>query len=247
VAAALKLELKPLLRLAEQVEAVPCPKGASAWAGRLAERPIIIIKTGMGREAAGRALEALEGRPLAALISMGTCGALEAGMARGDIVIAERVLAERVICEGPGVEFDCQGELVEAAAAALGQGGRVVRGALLCRDAVASEPELKRRLAARYGVVAVDMESGAVAAYAAGRGVPFLALKVVSDRASDWMLPLDGRGWLAEPVRRTLRLPRYLAGVARAAAGFRETLRGLEAAARIVQGLGGQPVMAKSE
>jgi nucleoside phosphorylase len=232
VAAALKLELKPLLRLAEQVEAVPCPKGASAWAGRLAERPIIIIKTGMGREAAGRSLEALEGRPLAGLISMGTCGALEAGLGRGDVVVAERV-----VCEGLGVEFDCQGELVDAAAAALGQGGRVVRGALLCRDAVASEPELKRLLAARYGVVAVDMESGAVAAWAAGRGVPFLALKVVSDRASDWMLPLDGRGWLAEPVRRTLRLPRYLAGVARAAAGFRETLRGLEAAARIVRWL----------
>ncbi len=204
------------------------------WAcrGLLEGAALLALTTGMGPRAAGRAQGLLEGRRLSAVICLGTCGALEPNLSRGELIMAEAVVGEGDRDES----FACDGHLLELAAASGVALRRV--GALLCARRVASEPALKRELAARYGAAAVDMESAALAACARRLGVPFLALKVVSDEAAGWMLPLDLAGWLAEPLGRTLRLPRYLGGLLGTALGWGEIRRGLEGAARVVAALG---------
>jgi nucleoside phosphorylase len=198
----------------------------------LGEQPVVLARCGLGETGVRRVLPLLDNRRLAALVSTGTCGALAAGLKRGDLVAAEAVVGEG------GETYECEGALVEAALAAAGREGIALRrGRLLCAAQVASEPEMRRRLSATHRALAVDMESGAVAAYAKRRAVPFLALKVVSDEADSWMLPLDLRGWLAHPLHRLLRLPLYLGGLARTALGYKDINRGLEAAAAAVAAL----------
>src|SRR5207247_11156995 len=51
--------------------------------------------------------------------------------------------------------------------------------------------EQKKKLALAYGAHAVDMESAAVARAAQCRGIPFLALKVISDAHDFEMPPVD--------------------------------------------------------
>jgi len=63
-------------------------------------------------------------------------------------------------------------------------------GRLLCADRVAVTAREKRELREKTGAAAVDMESAAVAKKAAEWGVPFQAIRVVSDTAHEDM-PLD--------------------------------------------------------
>lgn len=63
-------------------------------------------------------------------------------------------------------------------------------GILVTTPIVASESQ-KRELATEHGAVAVDMEAAAVARVAHAKGVPFVAVKVISDEAGFPMLPMD--------------------------------------------------------
>ena len=232
VVSALKLELKPLLRRLDRVALVPSPAGAWAWQGRLGEQPALIIKAGLGTARVGRILPLLEARPLAAVISLGACGALSPELARGQLFIAERVVSEA------GEALACDAELVRALlCGAAAEGVLAHAGALLCCSVVASEPALKAELRRKSGAAAVDMESFALARWALGRGVAFAALKVVSDEAGGWMLPLDLEGWLHAPAHRLARLPLYLGGLISTALGMARLKAGLEAAANICVGL----------
>ncbi|MFH0810318.1 MAG: hypothetical protein V2A77_07615 [Pseudomonadota bacterium] len=231
MAAAFSLELRPLLRLAEGLSRLHSPRGTRLWQGTLGSCPLLLLKMGMGAEAARRSLSMLDGRPLAAVISIGTCAGLIEDLRRGDLVAA------RMVADQAGRAYLCYRGLADMAMAAAGrlphQTAHLARR-LECVASVVSDPAERRRLALRFGAAAADMESSEVAGYAAQRGVPFLALKVVSDCADSWMLPLDPRGWLAHPLHRALRLPLYLAGLARTAVEFGKIKRGLASCADVV-------------
>ncbi len=63
-----------------------------------------------------------------------------------------------------------------------------------------ASPREKARAALATGTVAVDLESAAIAAAAAERGVPFVAVRVVADAVSD-TLPPRIQSWVAESGR----------------------------------------------
>jgi nucleoside phosphorylase len=67
-------------------------------------------------------------------------------------------------------------------------GGSVGVGAILGLDRLLSSPQGKADAFARTGALAVDMESHHVARAAAARGLPFIAIRAISDRA-DQALP----------------------------------------------------------
>lgn len=68
--------------------------------------------------------------------------------------------------------------------------GDIVSGSrLVTVGQLVSEPADKRRLAIATGAAAVDMESAAVAAVCAARGVPFRAVRAVSDTLDTSMSP----------------------------------------------------------
>ncbi|MHB8619182.1 MAG: phosphorylase family protein [Chloroflexota bacterium] len=94
-----------------------------------------------------------------ALISAGFAGACQPGLAAGEVILT--------------------GDVPAGLAEALGASGGVLRTV----GGVAS-PREKRRLG-EEGATAVDMETAWLASAAAQRHVPFLAVRVIIDRAQD--------------------------------------------------------------
>jgi adenosylhomocysteine nucleosidase len=78
--------------------------------------------------------------------------------------------------------------LAHARAAALQTAVPVAEGSLFTSTRVLFTPEEKAQRGRATGAIAVEMESGVHAAFAAARGLPFLVLRVVLD-AVDMRLP----------------------------------------------------------
>lgn len=167
--------------------------------GTLDGRRVATIVSGPGREAAARGCEALIAahRPRL-LISAGFCGGLHSSLNRNAITVAERIFA----ANGAALELD------RATLAAFNLSPAVV-GPWATVDRIVAKSAEKKSLGERTGAVACEMESFAVAEVGAARGVPCLAVRVVSDPV-DEDLPGD-----LDPLMQ----PRSTAGMAGAVLG----------------------------
>ncbi|MGA8744167.1 MAG: nucleoside phosphorylase [Terracidiphilus sp.] len=165
IIAAMPGELKPLVR-----EWPHSTRGnIHFWAQRTEEEEWIAACAGAGLDAATRAFAGIEdGGPIDLVISIGWAGALKLEIAAGTAHNCAGVIDART-----GERFNC-----DAGAGPLW---------LATSPRVADEPE-KRRLATTYKASLVDMEAAAVARLAAMRGIPFYAIKGVSD-SLDTKLP----------------------------------------------------------
>jgi len=170
--------------------------GTAASVGNLFDpRPVLIV-TGLAQEAriaAGPGMTVICGssdpdqlRALLAtvdpvtirgVISFGVAGGLCPTLKSGDVVVATEVMAgdSRWLAG-----FALSEELI--AGTGLG-GNRVVLGGVVGVEQVVAACAGKAALHSETGAVAVDMESHIAAAYAAEAGLPFAALRVVSDPA----------------------------------------------------------------
>jgi adenosylhomocysteine nucleosidase len=111
------------------------------------------------------------------IISIGIAGALSPDLKAGDVVIAERVVtAERA--------FETDAKWTARLVAKL-PAARL--GAVLGRSTIADTADVKAALHTATGADAVDMESH-IAASVSVSGLPFAALRVISD-AADRDLP----------------------------------------------------------
>jgi adenosylhomocysteine nucleosidase len=189
----------------------------------LARRGLEVHVTGMGAAAAGRAGAALVARAPRALLAAGFCGALDPGLRVGDLVAAERV-----VDEASGEAFVADAGLL---AAAPGRRGTLVSAVRLARG-----PAERARLAG----TAVDLESAALARAAAAAGVPFLALRAVSDTARqtlpDFSRMADGEGRLRvrAGARHLIGHPGELPALIRLAPAARRAGRSLAAGVEAV-------------
>ena len=163
---------------------------------RIDPRPVLIV-TGLVQEAriaAGpgmivicsssdpqqlRALLAtLDSSTFRGVISFGVAGGLDPSLKSGDVVVATEVFAgDTRFLAGLALNEEM------IASAALGR-RRVVRGVLAGVEQVIAATACKAALRSETGAAAVDMESHIAAAYAAEAGLPFAALRVISDPAS---------------------------------------------------------------
>ena len=112
------------------------------------------------------------------LVSFGIAGGLDPGLSPGDLVLPERIVApdgEAIACDS------AMRSRWQRAAAAAGQSH--AGGSLVGSDQAVVGVADKRRLYRSSGAVAVDMESLAVARVAGEAGVPFAAVRAVSDPA----------------------------------------------------------------
>jgi len=121
-----------------------------------------LIATGPGPRLVERALD--QPRAVSGLASIGFCGALDPTLGIGDIVVTSDRLQRT--------------------------SGAFVQDRALCLDRVAVTAAEKSRLRATTGAAVIEMESAAVAAKAREWGLPFRAVRSVSDSADDNM-PLD--------------------------------------------------------
>jgi adenosylhomocysteine nucleosidase len=163
--------------------------------GRLEGRDCLLVQSGMGRGRAERALAYVLGqyRP-AAVLSLGFCGALDASLRVGDLVLCSPISALSVLPTTPlhpvplEGEVTCDPSLVEQA---LGVFPAPATGGCLTLPGVASDPALKEWLSSTYHHTVVDMESFWLGRQAEEAGVPFLAVRSVSDSRGESLPPLD--------------------------------------------------------
>jgi adenosylhomocysteine nucleosidase len=120
----------------------------------------------------------LRGTPARALVSVGLGGALSPAFHVGDWVVADRVV-------GDGQVWTTDSGLVRELRKAL---PAAAVGAIAASDVMVTDAAAKSVLHAATGALAVDMESHVAAAFAAEHGLPFAALRVISDGA-DRALP----------------------------------------------------------
>jgi adenosylhomocysteine nucleosidase len=112
-------------------------------------------------------------------------------------------------------------------------GDLVMSPRILTTDHLVSDPIEKRRLAELHGAGAVDMESAAVAEVCAAKGVPFLAVRAVSDAVDTALSPelvrllSGGRVSVWKALRALVRKPRLLSEFRRLARDTRLAAKNL--------------------
>jgi nucleoside phosphorylase len=218
--------------LAGRLGLVPGEPCAGRPAARRPDGRVTLVTAGVGRPRARAAAEGLAEMGADALVSLGVCAALDAALAIGDVVVGTEVIAEG------GRPFRAAPALLEAArAVAAGSRGLVAFGRVVTVDRAIARAREKAALAAGWGAVALEMEGEGIAAAAAARGLPFLIIRAVSDRANEDLgealarsVAADGtvdRGRLKRELARRpwelprlLRLRRQVARAAAAAAAF---------------------------
>jgi adenosylhomocysteine nucleosidase len=204
--------------------AVPAERRALAG---LVAPGVSLRSSGMGAEAAGRAAAALLATGPRAVVAAGFCGALDPALRVGDLVAAEAVADEG------GARFPADPALLAAAP------GR--RGVLVSARRLARTPADRARLDG----LAVDLESAAIARRCADAGVPFLALRAVTDEAGHVLPDFDrltdaaGRLTPGAGLLHFLIHPGELRGLVRLGLGARRASRALaDGVGRLLEALG---------
>lgn len=155
--------------------------GFAACRGGLCGRQLISIRSGVGRQAAERATEALiSGHEPQWVISAGFAGGLHPELKRHDILMADGL----VDLEGNRLSVALK---VDREALAKARG--VHLGTLLTADRIIRLPDEKRALGEKHRAMAVDMETFAVAQVCRREKVRFMAVRVISDGVEDELPP----------------------------------------------------------
>jgi hopanoid-associated phosphorylase len=176
-------------------------------------------------------LEALHG-DIAGVISIGLGGGLSPLLKVGAVVIGEAVSFDGPLGRGSKVWPCDTGWRVRLMARIAG----AHQGVIAASDVILGDGETKAALHARTGALAVDMESHIAARFAAARGLPLAALRVVSDDARHILPPAalvamkpDGGIALGRVLWSLAKNPAQLPALIRTGRGsskaFRELLR----------------------
>ena len=140
--------------------------------GTVAQARVAWCVSGVGGAAAARAATLmLAGHRPRRLVAAGFAGGLDPVLPRGGVVRPGAVTTER-----PATRL---------ALAVVGGDGAAAGPLVVSVDTVAATVAHKRDLLARTGAAVVDMETHAVATVAAEAGLPCLAVRVVSDAATE--------------------------------------------------------------
>jgi adenosylhomocysteine nucleosidase len=167
--AALPIEVSAFMDRCEKVRRYK-GNGLTFRGGRYDRIRIACVEGGMGFAKARTATQALiDAHSPAWILSVGFSGALHEELRFGDIVIANAIVDEHD-----------QHLFVDLKMASDPQNGMHV-GKLLTTDHIVRTVHEKRDLGAKYGALAVDLESLAVAQVCRDSKVRFMAVRVISD------------------------------------------------------------------
>jgi adenosylhomocysteine nucleosidase len=183
--------------------------------GKLCGRDVAIVHAGMGmKSAAAQATAFLEKNPAPSCwIAAGFGGALSLDLKIGDIVTVQNFSDASLLHAIAGIPTPSH------------------PGNLITTKQVIQTAEEKRDLARHTGAIAVDMESAAIHRLCTERGIPVLAIRAISDTASQdlpvpieaWFNPRTQRPrpaklvfYLATHPLRIAPFARFVAGVGRA-------------------------------
>ncbi len=169
------------------------------WWGVAGNRDVLVATGGIGPRRTQQTLDQFEQGVFSAVWSVGCAGALVPGLTTGQLVLAPEVcMHERNGETRPGetrlhetslnrFQVDSQ-FLAYTRAAATKASVPTAEGSLYTSPKILFTPEDKAQRGRETGAIAVEMESGVHAAFAAAQGVPFLVLRVILDGV-DMRLP----------------------------------------------------------
>lgn len=183
--AATRAEMRGVSREIRIKRKLPVAAGR-AWIGRVGDREVLGVQSGMGKwRAEAAASAALAHCPTDLVLSIGFAGGLIEHLAVGDVVLCTR-LHETSQTSAPIVNGSQ--EWLDIARRALVKSGlQWLEGGLVTIDHLAASPAEKMRLGENCQAQAVDMESYWVARLAEQAGKPWLALRAISDASHDWL------------------------------------------------------------
>jgi adenosylhomocysteine nucleosidase len=155
----------------------------NAFVGTWMEHPIVLVRSGMGRDRARRALVEISRKwDLKELISIGYAGALDPSLEVGDLIVADKVIEMDSSHPDEGVKsYSLDKEIFNSTAAVRGR-------ILLTVDKVVATPLEKKALREKYSAVAVDMETSALAEKAQARNLPFISVRCITDTADQELI-----------------------------------------------------------
>ncbi len=174
---AIKDEIAGIKNQMQITDTLRLPTG-NALVGEWQGVPIVLVRSGMGRDRARRALvEVAERYDLKEIISIGYAGALDPSLEVGDLIVADKVIKMDSSHPDEGVKsYSLNKEIFNSTAALRGR-------ILLTVDHVAATPQEKKNLREKYSAVAVDMETSALAEEAQARNIPFISVRAITDTA----------------------------------------------------------------
>ncbi len=157
----------------------------SAWPGKWGKQNIVLVRSGVGRQRAEDAtLQVIDRFQPRALISIGYAGGVQPELNVGDLVIADSIIEEKENGKySPNPDW-----LNRAKDIPCPDGVKALVGGLLTVDKVIHDSVSKQELGRHYSVQAVEMETSAIAKVAEEKDVPFLSLRVISDRLDQELL-----------------------------------------------------------
>lgn len=218
---AMPIELRPLRRR------LRLRRSGIGYAGRVGDRELIAMVTGMGGALARAAtVQLLDAVDVEWVIVVGVTGAIE-----NETPIGTLVLPELVIDGADGSQH-------RPTPLPLGN----AHGTMWTTDELILDPAQHADLRAR-GVISLDMETAAVAEVCEERGVPWSVVRAISDRASDGSVDAevfglshqDGTVNITAVARYLVRHPRAVPRLVRLARGSKlATERAADAAIRAV-------------
>ena len=120
------------------------------------------------------------------MVSSGFAGSINPGVGVGDLIIGRRIFHTPQEEFNGEIEIDsthtCDDALVTMASRLSSAGGfKAHCGDILCVNKVVSQAAAKKQLGIRTSAICVDMESSIIAARAHELGIPFVAIRAISD------------------------------------------------------------------
>lgn len=178
--AALGIEVQPFLAGLARVRRYRAARH-TIIEGECGDKLVAALVGGTGPDLARRAASLLlVGHRPRWVVSAGFCGALDPALERNDVILAREVRDEAGAC----YRID-----VNIASEPGPPGRRITAGGLVTVDRIIRTAAEKAALRTAHSVDVVDMETAAVAALCAERGVRFLSVRVVSDTANTDLPP----------------------------------------------------------
>lgn len=164
---------------------------ADVWSGSWEGRPIVLVRTGIGKIRARDALSQVQGkfRP-AMIVSIGYAGGADPRLRVGDLLVADKVLELPSADDGksgnpPPLEIPIDPHLLRQAPREIPSlPASIFSGGLITVGEVVHDPKLKHEIGIQYSVLAIDMETAALARVAREKNLPFLSIRSITDTAS---------------------------------------------------------------
>ncbi len=153
------------------------------------QRPILLVRAGIGREAMERAARYLAERYKPDFcLHVGYCGGADPSLQAGDMIIANPAIDSVT-----GDKFEPPPSAAGRAETLLSEMGIRHRSAgIVTVDEIAREPFDKAFLGTQHEAVAIDMESATLARVCSAAGIPYVVVRAVLDPLDYEFPDLDG-------------------------------------------------------